>query len=131
MLVEDEWLIRADMAAAFEDAGWEVEEASTGEGAIECLRNGQEIDLLVTDIQLAGYLNGWDVAEAARGVRGDFPVIYASGNPVNPKRSVSGSVFLSKPCCGTEVVKRRASWRAKPRVARDIEKKPGGKEPGF
>jgi CheY-like chemotaxis protein len=75
LIVEDEWLIRADMAAAFEDAGWEVEEASTGEGAIECLRNGQSIDLLVTDIQLAGYLNGWDVAEAARGVRDDFPVI--------------------------------------------------------
>jgi CheY-like chemotaxis protein len=105
LLVEDEWLIRADMAAAFEDAGWEVEEASTGEGAIECLRNGQPIDLLVTDIQLAGYLNGWDVAEAARGVRDDFPVIYASGNPVNSKRSVAGSVFLSKPCCGSDVVK--------------------------
>jgi CheY-like chemotaxis protein len=105
LLVEDEWLIRADMAAAFEDAGWEVEEASTGEGAIECLRNGQPIDLLVTDIQLAGYLNGWDVAEAARGVRDDFPVIHASGNPVNSKRSVAGSVFLSKPCCGSDVVK--------------------------
>jgi len=131
LLVEDEWLIRADMAAVFEDAGWEVEEASTGEGAIECLRNGQPIDLLVTDIQLAGYLNGWDVAEAARGVRGDFPVIYASGNPVNPKRSFAGSVFLSKPCCGTEVVKTACELARKRRMARDIEKKPGGKEPGF
>jgi hypothetical protein len=43
LLVEDEWLIRADMAAGLEEAGWEVVEASTGEGAIEQLCNGLDI----------------------------------------------------------------------------------------
>jgi CheY-like chemotaxis protein len=60
LLVEDEWLIRADMAAGLEEAGWEVVEASTGKGAIEQLCNGLDIDLLVTDIQLADNLSGWE-----------------------------------------------------------------------
>ena len=104
LLVEDEWLIRADMAAGLEDAGWAVVEASTGEGAVEQLRNGLAIDLLVTDIRLSGFLSGWDVAEAAREVRPDFPVIYTSGNPPNPSRQVQGSVFFSKPCHCSQVI---------------------------
>ena len=116
LLVEDEWLIRADMAAALEDAGWEVQEASTGEGAVEQLRNGEAIDLLVTDIQLAGYLSGWDVAEAAREVRRDFPVIYTSGNPINPQRTVAGSVFLSKPCVGSEVARAACDLAAEAKI---------------
>lgn len=104
LLVEDEWLIRADMAAGLEEAGWEVVEASTGEGAVEQLRNGHAIDVLVTDIRLAGYLTGWDVAEAAREVRPDFAVIYTSGNPNNPARQVQDSVFLNKPCSSSQIM---------------------------
>jgi CheY-like chemotaxis protein len=104
LLVEDEWLIRADMAAGLEEAGWEVVEASTGEGAIEQLCNGLDIDLLVTDIQLADNLSGWDVAETARQVRPDFAVIYTSGNHRNPSRQVEDSVFLSKPCDCSQLI---------------------------
>ena len=93
------------MASGLEEAGWAVVEASTGEGALEQLRNGFDIDLLVTDIQLAGQLSGWDVAEAAREARPDFPVIYTSGNPGNPSRQVQGSVFLRKPCNCSKVIK--------------------------
>lgn len=92
------------MASGLEEAGWAVLEASTGEGAVEQLRNGFDIDLLVTDIQLAGQLSGWDVAKAAREVRPDFPVIYTSGNPCNPSRQVQGGVFLSKPCNSFQVI---------------------------
>jgi DNA-binding response OmpR family regulator len=103
LIVEDEWLIRADLAAGLEEAGWAVLEASTGEGAVEQLRNGKRIDLLVTDIHLAGHLSGWDVAEAARKVESGLPVLYVSANPANPSRQVEGSMFLSKPCLGSKV----------------------------
>jgi CheY-like chemotaxis protein len=104
LLVEDEWLIRADMAAGLAGAGWVVVEEATGQGAVEQLRNGLAIDLLVTDIRLTGYLSGWDVAEAAREVRPDFAVIYTSGNPREPSRQVQGSVFLSKPYHCSQVI---------------------------
>lgn len=61
LVVEDEWLIRDEIVSWLRQAGWEVLEASTGEGAVG------PIDVLITDIQLAGYLSGWDVAGAFRG----------------------------------------------------------------
>ena len=75
LLVEDEYLVLTELASEMERAGWAVIEASSGEGAINHLRNGEQIDLLVTDIQLAGYLTGWDVAETARKTRPDLPVV--------------------------------------------------------
>ena len=104
LVVEDEWLILADLVTEWKHAGWEVVEARTGESALQELEANQSIDLLITDIRLAGHLSGWDVAEAARIVRPTLPVIYTSGNSANKSRQVDGSVFLSKPCQTAEVV---------------------------
>jgi CheY-like chemotaxis protein len=104
LVVEDEWLIREEIAHELEDGGCNVLEASTGEGAVALLREGQKIDAVVTDIRLAGYLSGWDVAEAFRAVRPDMPVIYASANEVEKTRRVPGSVFFTKPCRTGEIL---------------------------
>jgi len=80
LVVEDEWLVRDVVAQALRDAGWQVIEASTAEDAIALMRTGhRHIDVVFTDIQLAGRLCGWDVAEQCRAARADVPVIYASG----------------------------------------------------
>ena len=97
LVVEDEWLVRDVIVSYLKEAGWEVLEASTGESAIGLLENTPKIDVLVTDIQLAGDLSGWDVAEAARAVIPEVPVIYASGNLVDRSRAVANSLFFSKP----------------------------------
>lgn len=104
LVVEDEWLLRDDIVHHLKNAGWEVLEASTGEGAISLLENEQQIDVLVTDIQLAGYLNGWEVAEAFRAARPQIPVIYASGNNDDPSRAVANSRFFKKPVDISEIV---------------------------
>ena len=105
LVVEDEWLLRDVVAQALRDAGWQVIEASTAEDAIALMRTGHRyIDVLFTDIQLAGRLCGWDVAEQCRAVRADFPVIYASGNAVDRSRRVAGSLFFDKPYSTADVV---------------------------
>jgi len=104
LVVEDEWLLRDEIVHHLKNAGWEVLEASTGEGAVGLLETEQHIDVLVTDIQLAGYLNGWDVAEAFRAARPDIPVIYASGNSAEPSRAVANSRFFAKPANISEIV---------------------------
>ena len=58
---------------------------------------------LITDIQLADALTGWDVAEALRISDPEIPVVYASGNPPNSKRRVSRSAFVSKPFGASEL----------------------------
>ena len=96
LIVEDEVLIRYGIADEFRNHGWQVLEADKGETAVETLL-GNHIDVLLTDIRLAGSMTGWEVAEALREHRPDAPVIYASGNGREPLRQVKGSLFFSKP----------------------------------
>jgi two-component system, response regulator PdtaR len=96
LVVEDDWLVRADIVLGLQQEGWVALEASTGDGALKLLlRNA--VDLLITDIGLADAMTGWDVAEALRTSHPMAPVIYASGGPNNDARQVPESVFLSKP----------------------------------
>ena len=104
LVVEDEYIIRAALVAELEQAGWKVLEARTGEAALAQLRCEQRIDVLVTDIQLAGYLSGWEVAEGFRAATPDMPVVYMSGKAVDRSRMVPGSVFLSKPFAPQDVL---------------------------
>ena len=97
LVVEDEWLMREAIADYLQDAGCVVIQAETAERAIEICRSDTPVDVLFTDIRLDGSASGWDVAEAFRDARGDAPVIYASGNPIEPGRCVAGSVYFDKP----------------------------------
>src|ERR1700722_4386121 len=97
LVVEDEWLLRLAVADALREIGLSVLEASSGEGALGYLQNRQHISLVVTDIQLGGEIDGWDIADAFRDQYTGVPVIYASGTPRQPDREVEGSVFLEKP----------------------------------
>jgi DNA-binding response OmpR family regulator len=103
LLVEDECIIRTALAGELVAAGWTVLEVSTGEAAMALFRD-EPIDALVTDIHLAGYLSGWEVAEGTRAVRPEVPVIYMSGKAVEKSRMVPGGVFLSKHCSPADVL---------------------------
>ena len=97
LVVEDEWLLRDVIAEALRCAGWVVLETSTAEDAIALIRAGHRIDLVFTDIQLAGVQCGWDLAEQCRAVQPELPIIYASGNAADRSRRVAGSLFFDKP----------------------------------
>jgi two-component system cell cycle sensor histidine kinase/response regulator CckA len=96
LVVEDEWLVRDHIAYELKARGWSVVASATGEEALALLA-GREVDVLLTDIQLVGPMNGWEVAHAVRPLSPDLPVIYASGNAPDPKLRVEGSLFFSKP----------------------------------
>ena len=66
LVVEDDWLVRADIVLGLQQEGWMVLEASTGDGALKVLLESNTVDLLITDIGLADAMTGWDVAEAFR-----------------------------------------------------------------
>jgi CheY-like chemotaxis protein len=104
LLVEDDALVRVQTADALRHAGWEVLEASSGERAIALLQSGQQIDVIFTDIQLAGALSGWDVADEGRSAEAAMPVIYISGKSADRSRRVSDSLFFEKPYDSFEVV---------------------------
>src|SRR5256885_15160657 len=97
LVVEDETLIRDLVVTHLRDAECVVLEANTGERAVQFLDQVESLDVVFTDIRLNGSMNGWDVGEAFRAARDDFPVIYTSGQLVEPRRPVPGSVFFEKP----------------------------------
>lgn len=108
LIVEDEWLVRMELTAAFEDEDCTVLESASAEGALVSFRTshskGVRIDLLVTDIRLSGVLTGWDLAAEARALDAALAVIYVSANPPAPDRDVAGSVFIDKPALAHQVI---------------------------
>ena len=87
LVVEDDPLIRSDIVSEFNWQGWHVLDTPSGEQAL-ALAEENDIDVVVTDIQLGGLLSGWDVAEEVRSVHPDVPVIYTSGNAPDRTRLV-------------------------------------------
>ncbi len=70
LLVEDDERIRTSMRLSLEDEGYEVEEAESGEEALECHARAliaQPFDLLVVDIMLPG-MDGFDCCRELRKV---------------------------------------------------------------
>jgi CheY-like chemotaxis protein len=103
LIVEDEWIVRMELAASFEDENFIVIESASAEDAIALLRV-TPADLLVTDIRLGSGMDGWDLAIEARKLVPDIAVIYVSANPPAPQRDVGGSVFIEKPALFGQVV---------------------------
>ncbi|MGB9364598.1 MAG: response regulator [Xanthobacteraceae bacterium] len=103
LIVEDNALIRLDLAASLASLGWGVLEADSGKDALDLCTSGRHIDVLVTDINLGNGTTGWDVARAFW-LRNSIPVIYMSGNADDPLHHVPASAFMAKPCLPPEVI---------------------------
>jgi CheY-like chemotaxis protein len=77
LVVEDEFIVREDIASYLRHADWVVIEADSGSRAVAmCGSTDTPVDVLFTDIQLNDSVSGWEVAEAFRAARGNLPVIY-------------------------------------------------------
>ncbi len=99
LLVEDEALISMMVSDALSELGFDVYETATGDEALRYLKQGWPVDVLFTDINLAGGISGAELAQRARALKPGLPVVYASGRYRGddmPGR-VPDSVFVQKP----------------------------------
>jgi two-component system, response regulator PdtaR len=97
LVVEDESLLRFDITSTLRDAGYVVVETASGEEAIAFCSSGMPIDIVFTDINLAGSATGWDVGEYFKTNCPDVPVLYTSGMSIDRRRCAPGSEFVPKP----------------------------------
>jgi CheY-like chemotaxis protein len=104
LLVEEEFLVRYNVADCLQTAGYVVVEAGSGEEAIALCNPETSIDIVITDINLGGFASGWDVAECFRRFRPHVPVVYASGRLLDTERRVPRSVFVKKPYQDREIL---------------------------
>lgn len=66
LVVEDEALLRLDLATHLEQAGYRVIEAGSASEAIEILEQDRSIRVVFTDIRMPGDMDGLALAKAVR-----------------------------------------------------------------
>jgi CheY-like chemotaxis protein len=118
LVVEDEFIVRENIASFLRDAGCVVVEAENGRRAIAMCSSDSPVDVLFTDIQLNDSVDGWEVAEAFRATRGNISVIYTSGNYTSgnqnePRRGVSGSLHFNKPYQPADILRACERFRCR------------------
>ena len=100
LVVEDDQLIQSLVEGTFGDGGFDTAIAASGEEAMGLLQGQKgKYRALVTDINLTGKMNGWEVAQHARETEPDFPVVYMSGAAAADwtSKGVPNSIMLAKP----------------------------------
>lgn len=99
LLVEDEVMISNLVADRLVESGFRVREVTNADEALRYMRSGASIDVLFTDISLPGGMNGAELAERAREMRPEMPIVYVSGryklSEISPL--VPRSLFVAKP----------------------------------
>jgi CheY-like chemotaxis protein len=98
-MVEDEPLITELMTEVLNDNGFAVHAVTSAETALRYLDDGPEVDVLFTDINLEGRMDGSTLAKRVRERRPDLPIVYCSGrySPQALAPMMSRSIFLKKP----------------------------------
>ena len=79
LVVDDEPLIRMLVIDTLEELGLTAVEAGNATDAITMLNSHPQIDLLVTDLNLPGGMNGRQLVDLARQARKDLRVLFVTG----------------------------------------------------
>ena len=99
LLVEDEPDICDLAAEALTEQGFDVQAVLTASEALSRLNSGTPIDVLFTDVNLAGGMDGAVLAQRARELHPGLPIMYTSGKRASIEHldPVEGSMFVPKP----------------------------------
>jgi DNA-binding response OmpR family regulator len=98
LLVEDEIMISEWVAQSLSEQGFAVQTAANAADALDHLA-ADEVDVLLTDVNLPGGMDGITLARRARELRPNIPVVYASARAtmLSPDARVPGAIILPKP----------------------------------
>ena len=107
LIVEDEAIVRLELADWLTELGLTVLTADDADEAITILDGHPEIELLMTDIKMSGSMDGLRLAHHVRHRWPPVKIIVASGRlDTQPCELPTGSFFMPKP------LERQKLWRA-------------------
>jgi CheY-like chemotaxis protein/two-component sensor histidine kinase len=96
LFVDDDPLIALSTMEMLEDLGHHVIGASSGLHALDIIRSGQPIDLMMTDHVMPG-MTGIELAAASRELRPSLPILLATGYAELPEGAQLDLPRLAKP----------------------------------
>ncbi|MFN3614209.1 MAG: PAS domain-containing protein, partial [Rubrimonas sp.] len=79
LMVEDDPMVREHVAAQLTSLGYRIVVARDGREALTLLTERPDVELLFTDIVMPGGMNGRSLAELARALRPDLPILFTTG----------------------------------------------------
>lgn len=98
LVVEDEPLLRLDVADSLQEHGFEVIEAANADEAIVVLEHDKRIRLVFTDVDMPGTMDGLKLAGYVADRWPPIRIIVTSGHRLVEITDIpDGSVFFSKP----------------------------------
>ena len=106
LLVEDDALVREIGVILLEEAGYTVIATDGPKAALHALEAGDEIDLLFTDIQMPGNVDGLQLAGLVRNRWPAVRLLVTSGRPPQSLDALPpGGRFLPKPYVLADLVR--------------------------
>ncbi|CDZ71978.1 Hypothetical protein NGAL_HAMBI2610_35940 [Neorhizobium galegae bv. orientalis] len=98
LVVDDEPLILLDPSGIITDEGYAVIGVASADQAFEFLAKHSSLELLFTDVQTPGFLNGFDLARKVAVRRPHICVVIASGAArPSPADMPASARFIAKP----------------------------------
>jgi two-component system cell cycle response regulator CpdR len=105
LIVEDDPMQREMICLLLEESDMDVIECESAEAAELVLEQADaSLVLMMTDVQLAGHMNGVELAHVAKKFNPEMDVIVTSGKPLRQKLP-DGAQFWSKPWAPLDVIR--------------------------
>lgn len=98
LVADDDFILRMEAADTLADAGFKVLEMATADAALRYLQEEDGVDLLFTDVNMPGDLNGFDLAREVAARWPEILIVVCSGvTKPGPGDLPSKARFIGKP----------------------------------
>jgi CheY-like chemotaxis protein len=105
LIVEDDVLANEYLEFILQQAGYEVLSATSADEAAGLLGGREDVEVIVTDINLPGSTNGLKLAAAAKTKRPKVNIIIVTGYAAPTNDEIpSGSLFIPKPYNARKII---------------------------
>jgi PAS domain S-box-containing protein len=106
LLVEDEPAVAAVAEQMLADMGHRVRTAADARAALAILENGEPVDLVFSDIMMAGGMNGFELARAIRTRHPKLPILLTTGySDAAASAGAAGFPIVTKPYREIEIAR--------------------------
>lgn len=105
LIVEDDQMQREMIGLLLEESDFDVIACESAEAAEQVLQRGEsDLVLMMTDVNLAGDMDGVELAHVAKQRNPDLDVIVTSGKPLG-RELPDGAKFWAKPWAPLDVIR--------------------------